>query len=81
MPAVRSLFAATEPTHCLRTGERIVATAEWLDYLPERYILQPIVTRKDVRQLMDFIIDAGIWPAATAAFRPERHVRKKRHAH
>ena len=81
MPEVRSLFAATTPNSCLRTGERFAGSAEWLDYLPEHFILQPIVTRKDVHQLMDFIIESGMWPAGTRAFRAERRVRKKRHGH
>jgi hypothetical protein len=77
----RSLYSASEPTACLRPGERIVGVIEQGDTMSEYVIGRDAVTRRDVLRLMDLVIESGMFPPGTRALRrPRKRVGTARHS-
>jgi hypothetical protein len=72
MLSTRSLFASSEPTHCLRRGERIVGVIEQGDTMSEYVIGRDVPTRRDILRLMDVVIESGMFPPATRAMARKR---------
>jgi hypothetical protein len=52
---IRSLYAATEPTHCLRPGERIIGAAYSDVLMPEYIIEREDRTRRAMRAQAAFL--------------------------
>lgn len=78
---IRSLFAASEPTHCLRTGERIIGVVKAGGAMSEYIIERPSATRREMLRYLDVIIASGMFPPATRAMRrPKQRVGGARHS-
>jgi hypothetical protein len=81
MLLTRSLYAESEPTHSLRSGERVIGDVDRAGLMREYVIGREVVTRRDVLRLMDVIIASGMFPPATRALsRRRKRVGGARHS-